>query len=139
MSNKNSFQRKDLHAVRDALTGAALAFAAAMALSQPFSILIMAGVIGTVLGQIFARWRRKRNPDERHEEVLSAKSMLGFSLWALGCIGIGIGLAYMDGFPLGILAKVVGTMAVLVVAAIASAMVAKRLEAPRGGNPQGKG
>ena len=99
----------------------------------------MTGVIGTVLGQLFARWRRRRNPDERHEEVLSAKSMLGFSLWALGCIGVGAGLLYMDGFPVGILAKMVGAMAVLVALAIASTMVAKRFDAPRGGNPQGKG
>ena len=65
--------------------------------------------------------------------------MLGFSLWALGCIGIGAGLAYMDGYPVGVLAKMVGAMAVLVAVAIASTMVAKRLAAPRGGNPQDKG
>lgn len=139
MSNKSSFQRKDLYAGRDALAGAALAAVAAAALSLPTSVVFMAGVFGAVLGQFFARWRLKRNPDERHEEVLSAKSMLGFSLWALGCIGIGAGLAYMDGYPVGVLAKMVGAMAVLVAVAIASTMVAKRLAAPRGGNPQDKG
>lgn len=139
MPNKNSFQRQDLYAVRDAVVGAALAVAAAAALSLPTTLVAAAGVVGTVLGQLFARWRRKRNPDERHEEVLSAKSMLRFSLWALGCIGIGAGLAYMDGYPIGVLAKMVGSMAVLVAFAIASTMVAKRLAAPEGGNTQDKG
>lgn len=132
MPNDNSLRRKDLYAGRDSLTGAALAVILALAFSQPTATLVMAGVIGVIVGQIFSRWRLKRNPSAQHEEPLAANSVFKFTVWALGCIGLGAGLAYVGGTPIEGLVKVLGAMAVLVAAAFASTMIAKRLEDERG-------
>lgn len=128
MPKDNSFRRKDLYAGRDALAGAALAVVLALALSQPIATAFLAGVVGVAIGQTFSRWRLKRKPSAQHEAPLTANSILGFTVWTLCCIGFGAGLAYVDGAPIALLAKMVGAMAVLVSAAIASTMIAKRLE-----------
>lgn len=128
MPNNNSFRRKDFYASRDALAGAALAIVLGLAFSQPPATLVMAGVIGVFVGQIFSRWRLKRNPSAQHEEPLAANSVFGFTVWTLCCIGLGAGLAYVGGVPIAGVAKGLGMMAVLVAAAIASTMIAKRLE-----------
>ena len=139
MPNDNSFRRKDLYAGRDALIGATLGVMAALALSQPISIAVTAGVIGTVVGQLFARWRLKRKPSEHHDEPLTTNSVLGFSLWVLCCIGLGAGFAYADGASIVVLAKMGGVMAALVAAAIASTMIAKRLAETKDGDPKRNG
>ena len=129
MPNNNSFRRKDFYASRDALAGAALAIVLALAFSQPPATLVMAGVIGVFVGQIFSRWRLKRNPSAaQHEEPLAANSVFRLTVWTLCCIGLGAGLAYVGGVPIAGIAKSLGTMAVLAAAAIASTMIAKRLE-----------
>ena len=129
MPNNNSFRRKDFYASRDALAGAALAIVLALAFSQPPATLVMAGVIGVFVGQIFSRWRLKRNPSAaQHEEPLAANSVFRLTVWTLCCIGLGAGLAYVGGVPIAGIAKSPGTMAVLAAAAIASTMIAKRLE-----------
>ena len=85
MSNNSPLRRKDLYAGRDALTGAALCVAVALALSLPIPLTVTAGILGTVVGQFFARWWFRRKPSAKLEEPTKPNSMFGFTVWVMCC------------------------------------------------------
>lgn len=129
MSNRNSLYRKDLIAAVWSISFATFGLIVAVQFDASTLSLILFAALGIVVGQISARRWFKRHPSERQEEeLLGMDSVLKISVWAMTCIGIGLLLAYLDGKPVARIAASGGAMAVIVAAAFASSMIARRFE-----------
>ena len=96
MSKDNSFSRKDLSATMWAITFAMFSLAAAMAFSPPLSTVILSGILGAILGQIFARWLFKHDPSIVEEKgPAKPHAVLKYSAGLALAVAGGLFVAYL--------------------------------------------
>ena len=129
MSNNDHFYRNDLIASAVAVCGAAVGAFIASALSLPNGDVISCGIIGCVIGQFLGRWWLKRKPSEDQDGVpVSISTVRSLSIWISVSVALGLLIAYFDGMAILGLVQSAGLMALFVVAALGTTMVAKRLQ-----------
>ena len=130
MSKDSSFSRKDLSATMWAINGAVCGLLPAIALSAPLSTVILSSLLGTILGQIFARWLFKRDPSILKEQgPTKPYAALKYSAGIALCAALVLFLLYiLDPLPLFLMAGAGAMLATIIAFGFLSSIVARYLE-----------
>lgn len=100
-----------------------------MAFDAPLSTAILSIVLGTIIGQIFARWLFKRDPSILQEEELAKpNAVLKYSASISCFIILGLSVSYAMGVPFVFLLAGGSLVAGTIAAGFASSIIARYIE-----------